>query len=191
MKTLLRWTGRQLLGLHRHAPIVTIGVILPLVFLLVLAVPLQALTAVFNHAPGVSSTKTTIHLSPLAQGLLAAAGCITAIGSVLVGGLAKWMYRGLHSRGVLIIHLFAGAAAFLACASMIRDVTPAFNQAREGDNAWVLSYLGFWLLMVGYMLKAPWDEARDRVNTWLEGASDAEQGKSLADAADSLVQHPQ
>jgi hypothetical protein len=171
MKTLLRWTGRRLLGLHRHAPIVTIGLILPLIYLLVLVVPLQVLTSVFDHAPGVSSTKTAVHLSPLAQGLLAAAGCLTALGSVLVGGLAKWMYRGLHSRGVLIIHLFAGAGAFLVCASMI--------------------YLGFWLLMVGYMLKAPWDDARDRVNTWLEGASGAEQGKSSADAADSLVQDPQ
>ncbi|RYF10448.1 MAG: hypothetical protein EOO77_21525 [Oxalobacteraceae bacterium] len=178
MKTLLRRLGHVFLGLHHRAPIVTIGVMLPLVYLLVLTAPLHTLTSMFDHLPGVTSTETAIHLPTPALGLLVIAGCLTALGSVLVGGLAKWMYRDLGSRGVLIIHLFAGAGAFLVCASMIRDVTPAFNHAREADNAWVLSYLGFWLLMVGYMLKAPWDDARDRVNTWLEQASVSEQSQS-------------
>lgn len=59
----------------------------------------------------------------------------------------------------------------MVAASMVRDLQPDLADVSKGDNVWLLSYLGFWLLMAGYMLKAPWDESRDRVNTWIGKAS--------------------
>lgn len=161
MKPLYRFLGPAR-RFHQWTPSLAIGTILPLSFLAVIVVPVQSMIAI-TRMPGVTSSTTEIYLPLAAKALLLASGLICAMGSVMVGGYAKRAYPKLASPVTLSVHIFAGAGAFLVCGSMLRDVTPIFGKSGAGDNAWLLSYLGFWLLMIGYMLKAPWDEARDRL----------------------------
>ena len=171
MKRVYQSAVRVFFGLHQQAPVLTAGVILPLIYLAALTVPLQAMLAILNKTPGIASDAVKVSLPCAAKALLFLSGALTALASLFAGGLAKWMYQKCSSRIVLIIHIAAGAGAFLVAASMVREVQPDLSDANSGDNVWLLSYLAFWLLMAGYMLKAPWDESRDRVNTWLASVS--------------------
>ncbi len=171
MNRIRQLAARVFFGLHEKAPFVTVGALLPLVYLIALTVPLQAMLAILDTVPGVSSDATTVSLPFAAKVLLFLSAGLTALGSLFAGGLAKWMYQKSDSRVVLLIHIAAGAGAFLYAASMVRDLQPVLADVSKADNGWLLSYLGFWLLMAGYTLKAPWDESRDRVNTWIGGAS--------------------
>lgn len=167
MKRVHQSGARVFFGLHQKVPVLTAGVILPLIYLAALTVPLQAMLAILNNVSGIESDATKVSLPCTAKALLFSSGVLTALASLLAGGLAKWMYPKCNSRIVLLIHITAGAGAFLVAASMVREVQPDLSNANAGDNVWLLSYLAFWLLMAGYMLKAPWDESRDRVNTWI------------------------
>lgn len=167
MKAIRRFVARVFFGLHERAPFLTVGSLLPLIYLIALTAPLQAMLFILKVVPGISSDATSVTLPCAAKVLLFLTAGLTALGSLFAGGLAKWMYQKCNSRGVLLIHIAAGAGAFLVAASMVRDVQPDLADVSKGDNVWLLSYLGFWLLMAGYMLKAPWDESRDRVNTWI------------------------
>jgi uncharacterized membrane protein len=89
MKRVYQSAARVFFGLHQQAPVLTAGVILPLIYLAALTVPLQAMLAILNKTPGIASDAVKVSLPCAAKALLFLSGVLTALASLYAGGLAK------------------------------------------------------------------------------------------------------
>lgn len=80
--------------------------------------------------------------------------------SAIAAGLQKWILSQF-GRWSLLPGVAVAAIFLLAWAQKFADVAGRLDRLR-GDNALLAAFLGAWLMVIGYLSKLPWDEARDR-----------------------------
>lgn len=88
---------------------------------------------------------------------------IEAIFAGVLGGLMRSLFRGgMFDRLWLMLLCFAAfATVFLYSGSVVTEVTEALASV-GADKPLVAMFLSGWLLLLGYTIKVPWDEFRDR-----------------------------
>lgn len=98
--------------------------------------------------------------------LLAAPLCLAALLSSLACAVAKARFDqisaftlGCVGTGYVFI--------LVSLTSNLNHALGSFDISR-GDNAIVAIVIGVWLLLIGYAVKAFYDEARDRMSKWLD-----------------------
>lgn len=106
------------------------------------------------------SPATGLHL-PASVKLLWAVGLLAMfVLSAVLAGFQKHVLAKF-GRFALLVWTGASSAFFIAAAHVLREASSKLDIRLE-DNALVIGYLGCWLLVLGYLSKQPWDEARDK-----------------------------
>ncbi|WP_010165100.1 hypothetical protein [Sphingomonas sp. PAMC 26617] len=141
-------------------------------------VPLQLFLAI-THGCGVAAAGV-LQLSPCGRPLLIATAALTLGLSVAIGGMARVLLDREHL-GPIWLAVLTLVSLYAVSASLddMRSALSALHQLSRSDNITAGTFIGFWILMVGYAAKAAWDESRDRVTgqlralirRWDEGAS--------------------
>ena len=91
--------------------------------------------------------------------------------SAVLGAFQKRILRKF-GRWALLLWVAAAALFLLSVASVVSEVKEGLRLTLD-DNAYVLAYLAAWLVVLGYLSKLPWDEARER---WYESMTPASEG---------------
>jgi hypothetical protein len=125
-------------------------------------VPLQLFLTI-THRCGIAAAGV-LQLSPCGRPLLIGTAALTLGLSVAIGGMARVFLDREHF-GPLWLAVLTLGSLYAVSASLddMRSAVSALHQLSRGDNITAGTFIGFWILMVGYAAKAAWDESRDRV----------------------------
>lgn len=116
-----------------------------------------------------------LHLTIAGRAALGAIAAIAFCLSVMAGGFAKEAFRrdrAAIGNGVLLVLGVLFAFPVIMTVRAVVETANKVASAPVGDNVAAAGVLLFWVLMVNNAAKPIWDEARDRVGTWIGGRID-------------------
>ena len=137
---------------------------------LLLSAPIEVLLIVakISEHSG-EGADAAIRLGFGAKALMAATlGCM-AVGSAMVAGFARHSLTTLFTGRWTVLLPVAATFALLLWVSHVFRHAIGLIQAQRGDNWFIVVFLTAWVLLIGYVCKVPWDEARDRWRKVAEG----------------------
>lgn len=135
-------------------------------------VPVEIFTAGIDTSAPISPTPDkSVVLLPWVKVMWVATILAMFMVSAVLGAVQKRILRKF-GRWALLIWVAAAALFLLSVASVVSEVKEGLRLTLD-DNAYVLAYLAAWLVVLGYLSKLPWDEARER---WYESLIPASEG---------------
>ena len=135
-------------------------------------VPVEIFTAGIDASAPISPTPDkSVVLLPWVKVMWVATILAMFMVSAVLGAFQKRILRKF-GRWALLLWVAAAALFLLSVASVVSEVKEGLRLTLD-DNAYVLAYLAAWLVVLGYLSKLPWDEARER---WYESMTPASEG---------------
>lgn len=109
------------------------------------------------------SPDTALHLLPGVKLMWGGTVVILFALSAILAGMQKQVLS-IFGRWLLVVWAGASGSLLVSAGWVLRDVAARLDVKLE-DNGLVIGFLAAWVLVIGYLSKQPWDEARDR---WAE-----------------------
>ncbi|MBT2134491.1 hypothetical protein KK137_09115 [Croceibacterium sp. LX-88] len=161
---------------------ICIGYVIGMWFLM--AMPAWGLLSVWKSIA--VESQGVVSLSPIGHAALLAIGLATFFFSLGIGGFARAFIRPEMVGPWWLLGV--GCILFLGLPFLfdsIRNIATTLGAWDQGDNATIVAFLTFWILMIGYAAKVLWDELRDRVAAKFPGF-----GTSSTPAFDGALERP-
>jgi hypothetical protein len=88
--------------------------------------------------------------------------CALILSAFIAGFVRSLLRGGMFDRWWMMVFLLGCFVLLFAwIGQVVREVTTALPIG-VGENYLIVAFLSLWLLAIGYVVKVPWDELRDR-----------------------------